>query len=131
MLGLVHRTVLGVGPPQFRHWFFQVATSGSRLTRRASGLHDKQLYDYLSGEHSELLRRSALGLPRVYNSLPQHVVNCKSVRLFQKALQGLVKRAAKGGEDGWQTKYSTRETKVLTQVVRRRAEWGNKRSNTL
>ena len=68
MLGLVHRTTLGEGPPQFQYWFRPAASSGSKPCTRSSTSserHGKQLHDYLDGSHSELLRRTALGLSRV------------------------------------------------------------------
>ena len=68
MLGVVHRTVLGLGPPKFQKWFFPAAGAHSLTTRRRESAHSKTLHDYLDGTHTALLRRSALGLPRVYNT---------------------------------------------------------------
>ena len=103
LLGLVHRTVLGEGPPHFKKWFFpQVRPRHQYTTRLQNNRHDKQLHDWLDGDHTELLRRSPLGLARVYNKFSQGVVNKNSVKDFQAALQEEVKLAAQGGraEDG-------------------------------
>ena len=113
MLGLVHRTVLGESPPQFAKWFFPAGPGHTLNTRLRAGRHCKQLHDYLDGTQTALLRRSALALPRVYNSLPEATVLCKTVKDFQGALQKEVKRAAKAGVDNWQSYFSPRrETAV-------------------
>jgi hypothetical protein len=78
MLGLIHRTVLGLGPSHFGT-FFHVDPFSARLHRRR---HDKHLVDHTDGRHLCILARSALGLVSVYNLLPQGAVNCKSVFLF-------------------------------------------------
>ena len=56
MLGLIHRTVLGKGPPQFAEHF---KVQGSRL------LHDPR-----KDCKAPIIKRSALGLVAVYNSCP-------------------------------------------------------------
>ena len=48
MLGVVHRTVLGEGPPQFRKWFFPRTTQGHGYPTRAQRKkHDRELHDWL------------------------------------------------------------------------------------
>ena len=113
MLGVVHRAVLGEGPPQFRKWFFSAAARHTFPTRLQERAHGRQLHDYLDGSHTALLRRSALGLPRVYNKLPAEVVARGSVKIFQKELQRLVREAAGRGEDNWQTFLSPRSTRAV------------------
>ena len=106
MLGMIHKTVLEKGVPQLKKWFR--ASSGpnhSHCTRFQENLRSKQLHDYLDGTHTSLLRRSALGLPRVYNKLPAEVVACRSVKDFQREFQKRVKETA---QQGYQTgKFST------------------------
>ena len=103
LLGLVHRTVLGLSPPQFSHWFFAAPDAGhSYRTRLQAARHTRQLYDYLQGDHTELLRRSLLGLPRVYNSLPQETVDQRTVSGFQRKLQEQVKGKLQRGEENWE-----------------------------
>ena len=109
MLGVVHRSVLGKGPPSFQKWFFSAKRDCAYLTRSCKKKHSRQLHDYLDGTHTALLRRSALGLPRVYNQLPESVVSCKTVKTFQRALQNLVKEAAAKEEENWSTYLSPRK----------------------
>ena len=109
MLGLVHRTVLGQGPPHFARWFFLAEPAEHKhWTRSRENSHPLQLHDYVDGKHNELLRRSALGVPKVYNKLPKKVVNCKSVKAFQRELQKLVVTELKRGSTAWSTCLSAR-----------------------
>ena len=107
-LGLIHRTVLGVGPEHFKKWFFPAQTVHSYRTRRQSRQHNKQLYDYLQGNHTELLRRSLLGQVRVYNNLEQHTVNAGSVKLFQRRVQLHLKDKARRKDAGWKASLTAR-----------------------
>ena len=110
-LGLIHRTVLGRGPSHFKQWFFPTRkVQHSYYTRTQSNLHSKQLHDYLDGNHNELVRRSLLGLPKVYNRLPQSVVNAKSVSSFQTQLQHVVKEQLKKGKERWEQCLNLRQT---------------------
>ena len=81
MLGLVHRAVLRVGPPQFFAWFPFAAPAGNRPVTRLQGLrHNKQLVDHCLGNFSAVLACSVLGFVRECNLLPQRVcgrVNCE------------------------------------------------------
>ena len=112
MLGVVHRTVLGEGPPHFQKWFFSRRWSRPLNTRLATKEHRYQLHDYLGGTHTELLRRTALGLPRVYNNLPNKVVEHKAVKDFQKALTNFVRQQLKQNRKDWKTCLSPRSTRV-------------------
>ena len=108
-LGLIHRTVLGLGPPHFRTWFFPATTAPHNYaTRRQTQRHNKQLHDYLQGNHTELLRRSLLGQVRVYNSLSQSTVDANSVSLFQHRLQCELKDAAANHKPQWSRSLAAR-----------------------
>ena len=112
-LGLIHRTVLGEGAEHFQKWFFRDTRPGHRYsTRLQDNKHNKQLYDYLDGTHSELLRRSALGLTRTYNSLDQETVNAKTVPAFQRALQKALKNKVRRGEPNWENAYNCRKERA-------------------
>ena len=118
MLGVIHRTVLGHGPPQFRNWFFEAARRPPKYnTRRQDRLHTKQFYDWLADRDTELLRRSALGLVRVYNELPQKAVDTKSVKDFQHWLQEYVKKEALKGTEDWENLLNLRRRSWKVTVV--------------
>ena len=106
MLGMIHRAVLGQGPPHFRSIFILYPGSGRTSGRRR--LHNKQLEDPRKGAFSEQLRRSALGLVAIYNLLPQDAVDLPSVSAFQAFLQNLANVAACVGRPGWDSFFSPR-----------------------
>ena len=115
MLGLVHRTVLGTGPEHFRKWFFAAGGPSHNFeTKYRTAKHSKQLHDYLDGSHTELLRRSALGLTRVYNRLPQATVDARSVRAFQRELQTRLTALAKLQAPNWEATFSCRKERLRT-----------------
>ena len=110
MLGLVHRTVLGQGPPHFRRFFKRKPdTTAVHWTRSAKARHHRQLEEVQHANCPGLLRRSAFGLVKVYNLLPREVVAEDTVPEFQKRLQRLVKTYAAGGRENWQNALSPRE----------------------
>ena len=110
MLGLMHRTVLGQSIQHFSEWFFPDALpQPAYTTRRQSRLHNRQLYDWLRTRDTELLRRSVLGLVRVYNELPQEAVSLNTVKAFQHWLQNTVKAAARRGAENWENLLNLRK----------------------
>ena len=87
MLGLIHRTMLGKGPVQFRKHFVGDAT-GALKDPRAT----------ISGA---IVRRSFLGLAAGYNMLPAEVKTETEVKNIQRKLQDVLKeRAAHGRAAG-------------------------------
>jgi len=95
MLGLIHRAVLGKGPPQFAEHFKRVG--GSNL-----------LYDVRKDNKSPMIKRSAFGLVAIYNMLPSKVAHTTSVSAFQKGLQDIMRECAEGDHPNWAELYSPR-----------------------
>ena len=110
MLGLIHRTVLKGGTPHFRRWF-HVAPRPVRdaaVTRLGGRRHNSQLYDPVDGSRRRtMFGRSAFGLIRIYNLLPQKVVDSRSVKDFQSQLQDLVKESLVSSDDDWPFRFCT------------------------
>ncbi len=119
MLGVVHRAVLGRGPPQFQDFF---AVTGHAPT---GNRHRLQIKEYVGGSDEswtelawasaphaptpDYVSRSALGLCTVYNLLPADIVEGSSnVKVFQHKLQQLVKDACRGGCPHWEMIFSPR-----------------------
>ena len=94
MLGVIHRTALGKGPPHFAKYFKRL---GPRL------VHGPR-----KDSSAPLIKRSALGLVAVYNLLPPEVVAARSVKQFQRELQGIVCKYAKSGYPQWREILSPR-----------------------
>ncbi len=103
MLGLIHRCVLGKGPPHFAQFF-----TLDRNTRLANRRHSKHLQDYRVGRLLAVVARSALGLIAVYNLLPQRIVDRPSVSSFQSALTELVRHRAEQNFPNWESTFSPR-----------------------
>ena len=122
-LGVVHRAVLNKGPPHFKKWFFfRQGPPHSYETLLQAKLHTKQLHDYLDGSHNELLRRSVLGLPQVYNKLPPDVVDAPSVKSFQRRLQQLVERKLREGNQHWQGALNLRQVSFAAEQAGQKTE---------
>ena len=107
-LGLIHRTILGKGPSQFQKWFFLETATPAYKTRLQDSKHNRQLHDWVDAGHTELLRRSLLGQARTYNRLQQEVVDHKTTKRFQRALQNILKERAETGAGAWQRTFSCR-----------------------
>jgi len=107
MLGLIHRTVLGQGPPHFKQW---VQLSSNRRTAAGADAHThcRHLVSHRHGNFLDVLKRSFLGLVDVYNLLPEEAVQITTVQDFQRYLQELVKEAALSNVCLWRKLFSPR-----------------------
>ena len=109
MLGVIHRCVLGLGPPHFSSFFKRVVEPQvGRDTRSSRRLHSCQLEDIRNGKFLEVQRRSALGLVWVYNHLPGNLVEATRLSSFQRGLQEFVKARVLDGCDDWRETLSSR-----------------------
>ena len=109
MLGVIHRSVLGLGPAQLKRFFKRkTVVSTGYATRAAHRRHNMQLEDIRDGKFREIQRRSALGLVWIYNHLPGDVVAAENVSLFQHRLQELVKARVVGGCADWKDTLNPR-----------------------
>ena len=109
MMGVIHRTALGKGPPQLARFFSLDRFGAQRVrTRAQSRQHTNHLAEYRQGAFLEILGRSALGLICVYNALPDRLVAVGSVSEFQASLQAIVKERAAAGCEDWADTFSTR-----------------------
>ena len=99
MLGLIHRIVLGLAPPQFSDFIRPPRgyVDCPRAWRASSLRHSKQLHDPIDGSNTATMGRSVFGLIYSYNLLPQGVVNAPNVKMFQRSLQRGLKSASKLG----------------------------------
>ena len=108
MLGLIHRCVLGLGPEQFREFFKMKASSAHPDGRNTLTRHNLQVETHRNGKFLDMLKWSVLGLVDIYNLLPQNVVNAKTVRLFQRRLQDMLREVAKNENAQWGNLFSPR-----------------------
>ena len=102
MLGLPFRVVNGLALPQLKELFTAASPPAyPRGWAHTMIRHGHQLLDPIDGTHTRALERSAFGLIHVWNLLPPDVVELQTVHLFQRCLQGAVKRAAQSGFADW------------------------------
>ena len=90
MLGALHKVTLGTAPAQLRLLFPPLGAPPTvpykwqvRL-RSLRALHDRQLSTAATPFSTDTFGRSLFGLVNLYNWLPQHLVECTSVKLFQR-----------------------------------------------
>ena len=95
LLGLIHRTVLGKGPEQFRVFF--------KLEDQSMALQDPR-----KTTKSPLIKRSMFGLIAIYNMLPARIRSAESVPVFQKGLQDFMITFAAAGFPQWSEVLSPR-----------------------
>ncbi len=106
MLGVIHRSVLGLGPRHF-HKFVRPPwrwTAAHRVSQR----HRFHLEDPIDGRHLNTFRNSVFGLMRVHNLLDADVVEARFVSSFQAKLQALLLARACAGCDDWRQTFSPR-----------------------
>ena len=115
MLGVIHRALLGKGPPQLHKFFFRDFNAPMRVRYR----HSNHTRDFCNGGNCpDYLVRSAFGLVAIYNLLPQYVVEACTVSAFQRHLQGIVTYLATTGFADWAAclNRSSLLTSVLTRI---------------
>ena len=94
-LGVIHRAILRKGPPHFWHWF--VLDTAQRLS--SSRRHRRCLKEICAATSPDYLKRSLVGMIKIYNMLPEWAISICSVKEFQSALQKLV--ISQVGRYGW------------------------------
>ena len=71
--------------------------------------HTKQIYDHMPEYKFRrvMFCRSLFGMVTIYNLLPQYVVDCPTVSLFQKELTKIAKARCLNGVADWHLSFST------------------------
>ena len=112
ILGVIHRAVLRQGPPQFFE-FFHLNSAPPAASGRRGARHPYQLAEWPAGRNLDLMRRSALGMIRVYNLLPENVVETSGVKEFQSLLSGIVRDRVMARDHRWRSLLSSRHPLFL------------------
>ena len=113
MLGALHKVTIGTAHAQLRLLFPLLAApptvpnNWQQRLRNLRALHDRQLSTAATPFSTDTFGRSLFGLVNLYNRLPQHLVECTSVKLFQRKLQFGLRRQADTETADWQQLYST------------------------
>ena len=107
ILGLLHKRVIGEAHPIFSRLLpFHAEVFGSLRP----GEHNKQVYGHLFEVNYQLQLhlRSIFAMVYVYNRLPQYVVDCPIVTMFQKFLSRIARQKCAIGDPGWKDQFSCR-----------------------
>ena len=124
MLAIIHRSIIGCGPPQFKEFFKLDLTFRNPTGRECERRHNRQLVTHRTGNFLEILANSILGLVDVYNLLPGHIVEMNTVSNLQKALQKHLIEMAKINQPGWQNTFSPRLA-IYAHPLRKTMRSGN------
>ena len=119
MLGVIHRSAIGAGPPMFQD-FFRIDRSPPppRSPRR----HHRHLVDPCGIRAQNFVLQSALGRVRLYNLLPDFIVAAPSVKVFQRRLGALVQSRAHAGCADWDTSLCWRVS-MHNHILRGMRDW--------
>jgi len=91
-LGFLHKVNIGLAHPYFRQQLFPpTSTRSERPTRLSMNRHSRQIQDFCDGSQTLQFQQSLFGMVRVYNLLPQVVVDSKNVQAFQRLLTKMAK----------------------------------------
>ena len=110
MLGIVHRSVLGLGPTHFHQYFRPASTPTNPNGKTTARRHKHKLETHRAGGFLEVVKNSVLGMVDIYNILPAYVVDAPTVHLFQRRLQEIACIEATNEQRGWQCTYSPRNS---------------------
>ena len=102
--GFLHKIVLGHAHPGFRE-LFPAYIPPARRTRHSQEGHSKRFVDQTGGRRHELVFRSLFAAVRVYNSLPQYIVDSIDVSTFQRCLVERARSACRSGDEAWNIMY--------------------------
>ena len=127
MLGIIHRSVLGLGPAQFHQYFRPADATTNPNGKTAARRHKHQLMTHRVGNYLEVMKASVLGLVDIYNILPAYVADAPTVHIFQRRLQEIACTEAKNAQPGWQKTDSPRNSIWNNRLHK---WWNYKRSET-
>ena len=109
MLGFLHKRMLGdthVDICSLLPLIPELETR--RCTRSRSYRPSRMLEETFHGSRPALIRRSIFGLTRVYNKLPQHIVDSESCNEFQHHLNAFAHDRCRAGAPEWKMIFSPR-----------------------
>ena len=86
MLGTIQRAILKRGPKQFWAWFENDPSARINSTVK----HRRALKEVVHHQAPDYLKRSLLGMIKIYNALPQYIVDLSDIKEFQHELQLLI-----------------------------------------
>ena len=109
MLGVLYKVSHGIAPAALAGLFktYGRGALSSHGFVPAERFHSYALHDPIEPSHPVIIKRSLFGMVRVYNRLPQALVQLKTTQAFQRGLQQRAKRAATDLLDDWHLMFSS------------------------
>ena len=108
MLGLIHKTQLGIAPTCLNNLFPRARSTLYHSNTNLSPVHDRQIVRHVIPYCPIIFRRSIFALVRVYNELLADVVSAKTVSVFQWRLTAMLKTSALGDVLNWHELFNIR-----------------------
>ena len=106
VLGLLHKVQLGEAHPDFSLLFQKAVHTSTSRTRLDTRRHRKQFCEVFGC--TDYFNRSVFAATRVYNVLPEYVINASSVTMFQSFLTKDARVACRSGSKRWHGMYNNR-----------------------
>ena len=106
VLGLLHKIQLGDAHPEFDNIFPKLIEAHVGDTRWNARRHGKQFWE--QDGNTDYFNRSVFAALRVYNVLPEYVVNLGGVQEFQSMLTKDARFRCRLGDSSWSRMYNTR-----------------------
>ena len=106
VLGFLHKIQLGNVHPDLHCLFPREIEPPAAPTRSTARRHSLQFREHTG--NSMYFKQSLFGAVTVYNFLPTHIVEARSVKTFQSMLTMDARRACQAQTPGWQTIYNCR-----------------------
>ena len=101
LLGLLHKINLGKAHPDFNDLFPRAPPTHHHVTRLSQRRHDRQLRELCNGKQTDQLNHSIFALVRVYNLLPQAIIDAQTVTHFQVLLTRTAKNYAANNDNNY------------------------------
>ena len=113
----IHPASMCSGPHALLRFFVRAAATRASTTRPVPR-NCLQIAEWSRGRNLEIMRRSAFGMIRVYNLLPQDVVEKMDAKSFRSTLTQMVRDTLNGGDLTWRFLLSPRHQLFNTHPLR-------------
>ena len=121
ILWCIHRSTRQHGPPSLWQFFRRKPSPHVSFARRAQR-HSFQVVEWPRGRDLQIMRRSVIGIIRIYNWMPHEAIEKDDVKSFQSALIQILRGTLNGGHYNWRFVFSTNimlfQNHTLTQWLR-------------
>jgi len=111
VLGFLHKVNIGKAHPHLQRLFPHAQVRSERPTRLSVHRHNRQIEDFCDGSQTVQFQQSIFGMVKIYNRLPQAVVDAKSIQAFQRLLTKMAKNYCYEGHR-FEDLYCSRQIRI-------------------